>query len=100
MRSIFLLLLFICADCHANDSTKLYDPAANVQKDVSAAIAKAKKDKKHVLLIVGGNWCVWCYRFNSFVLMDSSLKHLQENNFIVYHLNYSKENLNLDYLKQ
>lgn len=85
---------------YANDSTKLYDPKANVAKDVAEALAKAKKEKKHVLLQIGGNWCVWCYRFNSFVMTDSSLMHLVENNYVVYHLNYSKENKNLDYLKK
>ena len=85
---------------HAGDSTKLYDPYANVAKDVAQALAKAKKERKHVILQIGGNWCVWCYRYNAFVMTDSALKHLVENNYVVYHLNYSKENKNLDYLKK
>jgi len=92
--------MFTYASVHANDSTKLYNPAANVSKDVAAALAKAKKGKKHVLLQIGGNWCVWCYRFNNFVQSDTALKRLVEENYVVYHLNYSKENKNLDYLKK
>ncbi|GAC1426142.1 MAG: hypothetical protein NVSMB67_28620 [Flavisolibacter sp.] len=96
----FSLIVLFSMNCYGHDSTKLYDPSANVQKDVNVALARARKEKKHVLLEIGGNWCVWCYKFNSFVLMDSSLKHLLENNFVVYHLNYSKENRNLAYMKK
>ncbi len=99
-KIFFSLILFSCIHCYGRDTTKLYDPSANVQKDVNLALAKARKEKKHVLLEIGGNWCVWCYKFNSFVLMDSTLRHLLENNFIVYHLNYSKENMNLAYMKK
>jgi thioredoxin-related protein len=84
----------------AADSTRLYNPYANVQKDMEVVLAKAKKEKKHVLIQIGGNWCVWCYRFNSFVLTDSTLRSLVEQNYIVYHLNYSPENKNLEYLKK
>ena len=101
MRHFFFsVLLLISLQALANDSTKLYDPKANAEKDVAVALAKAKKEGKHVLLQIGGNWCVWCYRFNSFVLLDPTLKNILNNNYIVYHLNYSPENKNLDYLKK
>jgi thioredoxin-related protein len=97
---LFSLMLMVSLHVLANDSTKLYDPTANAEKDVAVAIAKARKEGKHVLLQIGGNWCVWCYRFNSFVLLDPDLKNILNNNYVVYHLNYSSENKNLDYLKK
>lgn len=100
MRFLFALFLLVSLHSFANDTTKLYNPYANVQKDVKAALAKAKKENKHVLLQIGGNWCIWCYRFNDFVKKDTSLEKLLEENYVVYHLNYSKENKNLDYLKE
>ncbi len=84
----------------AGDTTHLYNPYANVEKDVAAALVKAKAEKKHVLLQIGGNWCVWCYKFNAFVYTDSVLKRLISNNYVVYHLNYSRENKNLAYMKK
>ncbi|MFL5741358.1 MAG: thioredoxin family protein [Flavisolibacter sp.] len=96
----FLFGLFFCLQSRGSDSAYLYKPYANVEKDVAAALVKAKKENKHVLLQVGGNWCIWCYRFNSFVQMDTTLKNILEKNYILYHLNYSKENKNLDYLKK
>jgi thiol:disulfide interchange protein len=95
---MFMFLLLAGLSASASDSTKLYNPSANVAKDVQAALVKAKKEKKNVLLQIGGNWCVWCYRLNSFVQTDSSIKKLVDANYVVYHLNYSKENKNLDYL--
>jgi thiol:disulfide interchange protein len=100
MKSIFFLVLLISLHSLANDTTKLYNPFANAEKEVAVALAKAKKKKKHVLLQIGGNWCVWCYRFNSFVQMDTELKNLLDNNYILYHLNYSKENTNAAMMKK
>ena len=100
MRFLMVLFLFVSLSSHAGDSTKLYNPSANVSKDVEQALARAKKEKKNVLLQVGGNWCVWCYRLNSFIQTDSLLKRLLDDNYVLYHLNYSKENKNLDYLKK
>ena len=96
---VFLLALGNTA-VHANDSTKLYDPNAVVSRDVAQALARAKKEKKQVLLQIGGNWCISCYRLNSLMKTDALLKQLVENNYVVYHLNYSPENKNLPYLKK
>jgi thioredoxin-related protein len=99
-RFFFLMLLLVSVSVYANDSTKLYDPKANAEKDIAIALTKAKKEGKHVLLQIGGNWCVWCYRFNSFVLLDPELKNILNSNYVVYHLNYSSENKNLDYMRK
>lgn len=37
-----------------------YDEAADAHKDVAAAIARAKKAHKLVLIDLGGNWCADC----------------------------------------
>lgn len=100
MRFLFSLVLLVSLNAFASDTTKLYDPKANAEKDVAVALVKAKKEGKHVLLQIGGNWCVWCYRFNSFVQTDPALKTILDNNYVVYHLNYSPENKNLAYLKK
>jgi thioredoxin-related protein len=99
MRFLILLML-IAFQSRAGDSTRLYHPEANVEKDMAGVLARARAEKKHVLIQVGGNWCVYCYRLNSTIMMDSVLRQIMENNFVVYHLNYSKENKNLAYLKK
>ena len=100
MRFVFLFCLLFSVKVYANDTTRLYNPYANVEKDIELLLVKAKKEKKQLLVQIGGNWCVWCYRLNSFVQTDSLLKQLLNENYVIYHLNYSKENKNLDYLKK
>ena len=96
---IVSLVLLVSMQGIAGDSTKLYNPAADVKKDVATAIAKAKKEGKHVMLQVGGNWCVWCSRYDGFVKGDTALNRITNENYVVYHLNYSPENKNLAFLK-
>jgi thioredoxin-related protein len=77
---------------------KIYHPEADAKADIKAAIEKAGKEGKHVLLQIGGNWCVWCLRFNDKVNGNDTLKTALEKNYVAYHLNYSKENKNEDVL--
>jgi thioredoxin-related protein len=100
MRWLFSLLFFISLQTFANDSTRLYNPRANAAQVVEKLLARAKKEKKQVLLQIGGNWCVACYQLNSFMQRDSTLKNLLNNNYLLYHLNYSPENKNSEYLKK
>lgn len=72
----------------------IYNPQANAQQQINNAVKQAAKEKKHVLLQIGGNWCVWCIRFHNTVNGDSALKKQQDDNFVVVHLNYSPENKN------
>jgi thioredoxin-related protein len=90
----FILVTLFSIKAIASDTAKLYNPDANVMADIKAAVAKAKKEGKFVLLQGGGNWCSWCIRFNKFVHEDVQLDSAVNAAFVVYHLNYSKENKN------
>ncbi len=98
MRWLFLLFLFATLQASASDTTRLYNPRANAEKDVAQLLVKAKREKKRLLLQVGGNWCLMCYRLNAFIQTDSTLKSLLNEGYISYHLNYSPENKNQVYL--
>ena len=65
----------------------LYKQDDNAKEKMSDAIKEAKKSGKHVFLQIGGNWCVWCARFNNFVTTDKSMDSLVNENYVVYHLN-------------
>ena len=97
-RWLFLIFIFFTLQGAANDSTRLYNPRANAEKDVAQLVEKAKRENKRLLLQVGGNWCVMCYRLHAFLQTDSTLKNLLNDNYISYHLNYSPENKNSAYL--
>jgi thioredoxin-related protein len=95
MKKLIILLFLSSAMLRSSaQETKLYNPAANAQKDIAAAIVKAKKENKFVLIQGGGNWCSWCIEFARFAKEDSKIDSVIKASFIWYHLNYSKENEN------
>lgn len=99
----FILLLFVFAgDMQAQDTTRphLYHPEADAAADIKAATARAARSGKHVLLQIGGNWCVWCIRFHRLVSSDTSLSRILDANYEVVHVNYSPENKNEKVLQQ
>ncbi len=100
LSAVLLLsfLFFSCSITAQKSYGDLYQPTADAAVDINALSAKAKAENKHVLLQVGGNWCVWCYRFHDFVAKNDTLQGIVDDNFLVYHLNYSKENTNEEIL--
>ncbi|WP_341838355.1 thioredoxin family protein [Chitinophaga pollutisoli] len=104
MKQFLLIMMAVIAFGAASAQHKsldsIYNPSADARADLKAALQKASLEKKHVLLQVGGNWCIWCKRLYKFVNDHPELAQAQENNYVVYHLNYSKENKNLDILKE
>lgn len=57
--SLFLALPAAAAeDC--NDDGKVYKICANQEDAYAAALAKAKAEKKKLLVVIGAEWCPWC----------------------------------------
>ncbi|WP_297985792.1 thioredoxin family protein [uncultured Chryseobacterium sp.] len=73
---------------------KPYDAKANAEADIAKLVAQAKKENKNIILQAGGNWCIWCLRFNNFVQETPELKEIVDKNYLYYHLNFSPENKN------
>ncbi len=73
---------------------KPYHPEENAEEKINTLVAQAQKENKNIILQAGGNWCIWCLRFNKFVLDTPELKSIVDNNFLYYHLNYSPDNKN------
>jgi thioredoxin-related protein len=92
------LLLFISLAVASQDfkSFNLYKPGENANQALQKAVKEAKEKNKHVLVQVGGNWCIWCYRFNDVVTKDKKLDSAMMANYVVYHLNYSPEDKNTE----
>ncbi|PQA91976.1 thioredoxin family protein [Chryseobacterium shigense] len=73
---------------------KPYNPKANAAADIKKLVGQAKKEGKNIIIQAGGNWCIWCLRFNNFVQNTPELKETVDKNYLYYHLNYSPENKN------
>ena len=93
---ICLFALVFAFNAHSQDLSKfkLYTPTDNAEEGIANAVKQAKATGKNVFIQIGGNWCIWCARFHEFVTTDKSLDSMIKANYVVYHLNWSKENKN------
>ena len=99
MKKILFLYIITHFTVHAvAQEKKLYDPLADAEKDISAAIKKARQENKFVLIQGGGNWCSWCIEFAAMAKADPHIDSVINASFVWYHLNMSKENENKKYL--
>ncbi len=96
---LFSLLSLCFISLAQNANPNLYNPSANAKEDMAMAIKQAKAENKQVLLQIGGNWCKWCIEFNRFCKADNQIDSLLNLDYVVYHLNYSKENKNEEILQ-
>lgn len=94
-----ILFIFSFQIAQAQEKFNAYNPEADAKKDIENAIVQAKANDKHILIQIGGNWCGWCKLFHDLTTTDEELKAYIAENFEVVHLNYSKENQNLDVLE-
>lgn len=98
-KLLFITLISAFAlSAKAQDKPHIYNPAADAKADIAAAVKQAAKQHKNVLLQIGGNWCSWCIRFNEQVTTDTTLDKYLNDNYVVLHVNYSKENQNEEVL--
>lgn len=104
MKNILLLILvcsfFLTGFSQDMKKFNLYKPGEDAKKEIATAVLEAKQSGKNVFIQIGGNWCIWCARFNEFITGDKSIDSLVNNNYIVYHLNYSTENKNEELLEK
>lgn len=73
---------------------KPYRESEDGYAKITELIQRARKEGKNIMVQAGGNWCIWCLRFDNFVKTDAELKQLVDDNYIYYHLNFSPKNRN------
>ena len=75
-----------------------YDPARDPERDLAAAIERARAAKKRILLEVGGEWCIWCHILDEFIAAHPSISKALDAGFVLVKVNYSKEQKNEAFL--
>lgn len=78
----------------------VYDENADVKQLISAAVARAKKENRRVLIQWGGNWCGWCLRLHELMKSDKEIGRTLLYEYDVVHADAGKNNKNLDLMKQ
>jgi len=71
-----------------------YDPTANPFDALSAAEQRADAEDKLVLLIAGGDWCIWCHYLYEFLEKNDDLDGALHDVFVVAKVYVGNENRN------
>lgn len=71
-----------------------FDPKRDAAKDIDAAIRKAQKEGKRILIDVGGEWCIWCHKLEEFFETNKDATKLRDKYYVTVKVNWSPENKN------
>jgi hypothetical protein len=77
-----------------------YDPKRDPVADLKVAEAEAQKAHKHIILEVGGEWCIWCAYMDHFFADHPDIDALMKANYVVVKVNWSRTNHNNAFLMQ
>jgi len=78
-----LLVLSGVGYSEAVKKAPIYNPDANIVKEVEAAIKKATAENKHILLMFGANWCPWCHKLHELFGSDLAIKKILAEKYIL-----------------
>ena len=83
---------------HAAETKDIgYDAKADAFALRDAAIAQAAVQDKLVLLISGGDWCIWCHYLAAFLDRETDLDAALHDVFVVAKVYVGDENLNQEF---
>ena len=77
-------------------ATPVYDEAAVASDDIAAALAKAKKENRRVLIQWGANWCGWCNQLHDHMRADRALRDKLLYEYDLVHVDIGRFDKNLD----
>ena len=74
-----------------------YDPHANAFEQLDTAVAKAAAEDKLLLVIAGGDWCIWCHYLAAFLDRETALDADLHDVFVVQKVYVGGENMNTEF---
>jgi len=79
--------------------SKVYDDQRDPFKDAAAALHLAKETNRQVLIEIGGNWCTWCHKMDSFLAKNPDVYKALHSQYVLLKINVSDSNDNNDFMK-
>jgi thioredoxin-related protein len=77
----------------------LYPADANANSEIDEALKRAAQQKKHVLLVFGGNWCYDCHVLDR-ALHEGDAGQIMKESFLLVHVDIGEGDKNLDLVKK
>jgi hypothetical protein len=74
-----------------------YDAQANAFEQLDAAVAEAADADKLVLVIAGGDWCIWCHYLAAFLERETAIDEALHEVFVVQKIYVGEENMNKEF---
>lgn len=80
-----LLLLATLMSAQAVPGTRpaIYDPGADAKAQIAAAVERAGRENRAILLMFGGNWCPWCHRLHELFAADDAISRVLRERYLV-----------------
>ena len=75
-----------------------YDPQAYAFDDLQRARLMADFYERRILLVVGGDWCAWCYILEDFLADDDEARAEFAESFVIMKVHYSTDEPNEEFL--
>ena len=79
---------------------QVYNEAADARADLKAALARASKDNKRVLIQWGANWCGWCIKLHDVFKSDKEIAKELLYEYEVVFVDIGQRDKNLDLVKE
>jgi thioredoxin-related protein len=98
--TIFLLSSILIRSIAQDSISKPYHPEADANAQITKAVQEASLNNKHVLIMIGGNWCKWCLMLTKYMAQHEVIDSVMKADYVYIHVNYSKENKNSEVMKQ
>jgi thiol:disulfide interchange protein len=76
------------------ESTLGYDSTADPFVQLREAQVEAKRDGKRILVIAGGDWCIWCHYLNAFLHDHDEVSVPLDEAFVIVKAYLGDENKN------
>ncbi len=71
-----------------------YDPSRDPAVDLEETLVRARDEEKHVLVLVGGAWCLWSRALEVYIRENEETAAALGRDYLVMKVNYSQANEN------
>ena len=78
----------------------VYDSARDPASDFDLALRAAKEADRRVLIMVGGDWCVWCFLLDRHLGLEQEASEAIYGGFVVLRVYYGDDNTNQSFLSR
>ena len=79
--------------------SKVYDDQRDPFADAKAALTLAQASNRQVLIEIGGNWCSWCKKMDSFLDKNPDVYQALHQQYVLLKINVSDSNENSAFMK-